>query len=57
MFKYRIFDKRRKIYLDKNKYYVAQDGTIYKASMPLPVRATNQEDYEIRIVQEEKDGN
>lgn len=51
--KYRIFDTKRKTYLDKNLYYVGQDGIVYKKSMPLPVRATNQENYEIRIVKEE----
>ena len=54
--KYRIFDVKRKIYLDKNLYYVSQDGIIYKKSMPLPVRATNQENYEVRIVANDTEG-
>lgn len=54
--KYRIFDVKRKVYLDKNLYYVGQDGIIYKKSMPLPVRATNQENYEVRIVANDTEG-
>lgn len=54
--KYRIFDVKRKVYLDKNLYYVGQDGIIYKKSMPLPVRATNQENYEVRIVANDAEG-
>lgn len=54
--KYRIFDVKRRIYLDRNLYYVGQDGIIYKKSMPLPVRATNQENYEVRILVNDDEG-
>ena len=54
--KYRIFDVKRRIYLDRNLYYVGQDGIVYKKSMPLPVRATNQENYEVRILANDDEG-
>lgn len=49
---YRIFNKRRNSYLDKNLYFLGQDGIVYKKSSPFPTRYTNQEDLEIRIIVE-----
>ena len=31
---YRIFNKRRNAYLDKNLYFLGQDGIVYKKSSP-----------------------
>ena len=49
---YRIFNKRRNAYLDKNLYFLGQDGIVYKKSSPFPTRYSNQEDLEIRIIVE-----
>lgn len=48
---YRIFNKRRKVYLDANLFYVNQKGFIMKMNSPFPLRVENQEDYEIRLVE------
>lgn len=49
-FKYLIFDTKRKTYLDKNLYYVTQNGIFYKISSPLPIRLEEQERYEVRLI-------
>lgn len=49
---YRIFNKRRNAYLDKNLYFLGQDGIVYKKSSPFPTRYSSQEDLEIRLIVE-----
>ena len=49
---YRIFNKRRNAYLDKNLYFLGQDGIVYKKSSPFPKKNSNQEYLEIRIIVE-----
>lgn len=51
---YRIFNKRKKVYLDANLYYVTQKGKVMRINSPLPILASNQEDLEIRLVEEPK---
>ena len=51
---YRIFDTKRKTYLDRNLYYVSQKGQIFKKNMPFDILVSNQEKYKIIIVNEEK---
>lgn len=51
---YRIFNKKRKTYLDANLYYVTQKGKVMKINSPLPILASNQEDLEVRLVEESK---
>jgi hypothetical protein len=48
--KYRIFNKKRNTYLDKNLYFLGQDGIVYRKSSPFPTRYSNQEDLEIRLI-------
>ena len=48
--KYKIFNKRRNAYLDKNLYFLGQDGIVYRKSSPFPTRYSNQEDLEIRLI-------
>lgn len=58
MFQYRIYDKIKKEYLDRNLYYVSPKGIFYKQSSPLPVRLQAQsERYEVRIISEEEQKN
>ena len=57
---YRIYDKKKKVYLDSNIYYVNQKGVIYKTSNIIPIKLQEQERYEVRIIElksEEKGGN
>ena len=56
---YFIYDKKTHKYLDRNLYYVNQFGIIYKVENPLPVKLTDQERYEVKIVVPEgvKNGN
>ena len=54
---YRIFDTKRKIYMDRNLYYVSQKVQIFKKNMPLDTLVSNQEKYKIIIVNEEKNEN
>lgn len=57
---YRIYDKKKKLYLDSNIYYVNQKGVIYKTSSVIPIKLQEQERYEVRIIElkpEEKGGN
>ena len=48
--KYLIFDKRKKVYLDKNLYYVKQNGEIFKTNSPIPTKLEEQERYEVRLI-------
>ena len=48
---YRIFHKRKKVYLDSNLFYVNQKGLVMKVNNPFPLRLSNQEDYEVRMVE------
>lgn len=49
---YRIFNKKKNTYLDKNLYFLGQDGIVYRKSSPFPTRYINQDELEIRIVNE-----
>lgn len=58
MFQYRIYDKIKREYLDRNVYYVSPKGIFYKIGSPLPIRLTQQgERYEVRIITEEEKKN
>ena len=52
---YRIFNKKRNAYLDKNLYFLGQDGIVYRKSSPFPTRYSNQEELEIRIIEVPKE--
>lgn len=52
---YRIFNKKRNAYLDKNLYFLGQDGIVYRKSSPFPTRYINQDELEIRIVEKPKE--
>ena len=49
---YRIFNKKRNAYLDKNLYFLGQDGIVYRKSSPFPTRYINQDELEIRLIVE-----
>lgn len=52
---YRIYDKIKKVFLDRNLYYMNQRGVFYKIGNPLPIKLKDQERYEIVIVKEESE--
>lgn len=52
---YRIFNKKRNAYLDKNLYFLGQDGIVYRKASPFPTRYSNQEELEIRIIEVPKE--